>query len=762
MGLWGSKPSASPSQVKQSVSPATLQVKQQVVKQSAPSAVSQVKSLQPTIQLTSIYKTPKTPASSSQQNSTTTTLKQQQNRKLQQAFNEKTKIIATNPTQTQKTTHFTGYMTIQVKDKDGTTDLGRTIYDLLFTNPVYLNLLRQIGNNVQQCDKTNDCNKWVYCSSHVNCDLMKTAVEIESKSTAYMMACFSPQLPRGTTPLWKFVRNDTPGNITGVWKNDSRLFDLSSSSENKMTAKFFLAAGPSASGKTSSGGNLIQLFYPGETFFCIDGGDYRQNLHTWQWIVLVMRKKGYSGLSNLMLSGSDVAEWIKGKLGGIGTIFDAGDIKNLVVSYIADQQKKAKIGAINIYLPDTLNSKENVAKTEALTRCVVKDRTTCLIYMHKTRFDCPFAPSYRCVGCDTGKKRAIIQGKKYSASNYDKSLENGLMALCSKGNTFLYHNSGQQGHTSILQLISITDPVIQKRITDLTKLVGNTDTTTLTVEDTTTRDAFMKMNILIPFSLPFDNTGKRLRGGLLDEVNPPLFNNTTMKKNIPKKCPKIHFMFPTMPIPRTQNQEKQQQSAIATITMNPLFSKSVPTSPQQPTTILSPSPPSPQVKTQPQVLPPSPSSQVKTQPQVLSSKQQVKTSLSPSPQVKTQPQVSSSKQQVKTSSQVSKQQGTQNISQVKPLSAPILQNSNQQSTTILSPTISPSPTSNNLQKGRKQKNQSPSSPSSPTPIPPPVKISASTPTVKISASTPSNISPKGRNQKNPQQSSIKPPAILAT
>ena len=645
----------------------------------------------PSIQLISIYKS---------QNSTT--LKQQQNRKLQQAFNEKTMIIDNNRSQGQKTKHFTGYMTIEVKDKDGA-DLRRQIYDLLFTNPVYLNLLKQIVNDVQQCGKTNDCNKWVYCSPHVKCGPMEKAIEIERKSTAYMMTCFTPQLPRGTTPFWKFIRNNTPGNITGVWENDSRLFDLSSSSEKKTTGKFFLAAGPSASGKTSSGGNLIQLFYPGETFFCIDGGDYRQNLHTWQWIVLVMRKKGYSGLSNLMLSGSDVAEWVKGKLGGIGTMFDSGDIKELVVSYIADQQKKGAIGAINIYLPDTLNSKKNVAKIEALTRCVVKDRTTCLIYMHKTRFDCPFAPSYRCVGCDTGKKRAIIQGKKYSNSNYDTSLENGLMALCSKGNTFLYHNSGQQGRTSILQLISITNLEIQTRISYLTNLVGKTDTTTLTVEDTTTRDAFMKMNILIPFSLPYDNTGKPLRGGLLDEVKPPLFNNTTMKKNISKKCPKIHFMFPTMPIPRTQNQEKQQQSAIATITMNPVFSKSVPTSPQQPTTILSPSPPSPQVKIQSQVLPP-PSKQVKTSSSPLSpppSSPQVQTSSSPSSQVKTQ-------QQVKTSSQVSKQQGTQNISQVKPLSAPILQNSNQQSTTILSPTISPSPTSNNLQKGRKQKNQSPS------------------------------------------------------
>ena len=73
-----------------------------------------------------------------------------------------------------------------------------------------------------------------------------------------------------------------------------------------------------------------------------------------------------------------------------------------------------------------------------------------LIYQHKTGEECPYDLQFQCVGTThSGKSRESDEGKKYSNSAYQHSMNQGLIELSNAPDMkFIIHNSGGKKHNN--------------------------------------------------------------------------------------------------------------------------------------------------------------------------------------------------------------------------------------------------------------------------------------------------------------------------
>lgn len=275
--------------------------------------------------------------------------------------------------------------------------------------------------------------KWKKCDK--DCfDKLYKLIQNEIHSTAYILRLISNSIITTENGILQFEYNNQ--RLTGFWEDDFKNFKIKKLGNN-ITNRLIFGFGPSASGKTFWAENIIKLFsknnknFP-KTFLSIDGGLYRELSETYQYIINNLNKNNIGGFYNLVTAG----------LGGSKSLFKSSKIKKSIINFLENQSN------ISLYVPITLGG---CYKSWCLSEYrpyinIVKDPKWIglLIYQHKTGLDCPYRNEFRCVGCtESGIDRETKEGKKYSSTAYNMSMNNGLIAIKNApGGIFEIHNSG--------------------------------------------------------------------------------------------------------------------------------------------------------------------------------------------------------------------------------------------------------------------------------------------------------------------------------
>jgi hypothetical protein len=173
-------------------------------------------------------------------------------------------------------------------------------------------------------------------------------------------------------------------------------------------------------------------------FLTIDGGIHRECSIVYQMIVMNIHEQGFAGLTNLVLPYFSVTE---------KSLFKANIIKKNMIKYL-----KLKRYSISLYIPETLGG---CNLSLGLQPCISKysvyiDITNdtnwigLLIWQHKYGFMCNFNESYKCIGCtESGTKREMSEGKKYSNTAWEDSMKNGMVEMNeAPGGRYKIHTTG--------------------------------------------------------------------------------------------------------------------------------------------------------------------------------------------------------------------------------------------------------------------------------------------------------------------------------
>lgn len=340
------------------------------------------------------------------------------------------------------------------------------------------NIRNEIENNLPTSNSQTpyEPKKWVVCKATCY-NIASKAINNEMSSTAYMLRVLSNSLISNNKADQKlyisYENNDEvgePGNLlTGTWKYDSKYFTIKKIGRgNNKSSRLIMGFGPSASGKTYWARNIISLLnnniesFP-STFFTIDGGDYRSLSYIYQIIIESAKKNGLGGVENLVLAGISVTS---------KNIFDSNIIKKQIIQYLSLSQKQDPTLFISLYVPETLGDcgmmrpkscNKKIKGYMNLTND--NDWVGLMIYQHKTSEECPYDLEYQCTGTtSSGKTRESVEGKKYSNSSFQHSMNQGLKEASTAPNLrFIIHNSGgkkymNQINKSIFMDMSVTSP----------------------------------------------------------------------------------------------------------------------------------------------------------------------------------------------------------------------------------------------------------------------------------------------------------------
>ena len=342
----------------------------------------------------------------------------------------------------------------------------------------FVNIRNEIENNLPKSDiKTPyEPKKWVVCKTTCY-NIASNAINNEMSSTAYMLRVLSNSLisnNKADQKLYISYENKDeigePGNLlTGNWKYDSKYFTIKKigTGTNK-TSRLIMGFGPSASGKTYWARNIINLLnnniesFP-SSFFTIDGGDYRSLSYIYQIIIESAKKNGLGGVENLVLASVSITS---------KNIFDSNIIKKQVIQYLSLSQQQNPNLFISLYVPETLGDcgmmrpkSCNAKIKQYIDLTNDKNWVGLMIYQHKTSEECPYDVEYQCTGTtSSGKTRESVEGKKYSNSSFQHSMNQGLKETSTAPNLrFIIHNSGgkkymNQINKSIFMDMSVTSP----------------------------------------------------------------------------------------------------------------------------------------------------------------------------------------------------------------------------------------------------------------------------------------------------------------
>lgn len=340
------------------------------------------------------------------------------------------------------------------------------------------NIRNEIENNLPTSNSQTpyEPKKWVVCKATCY-NIASKAINNEMSSTAYMLRVLSNSLisnNKADQKLYISYENKAevgePGNLlTGNWEYDSKYFTIKKIGRgNNKSSRLIMGFGPSASGKTYWARNIINLLnnniesFP-STFFTIDGGDYRSLSYIYQIIIESAKKNGLGGVENLVLAGISVTS---------KNIFDSNIIKKQIIQYLSLSQKQDPTLFISLYVPETLGDcgmmrpkscNKKIKGYMNLTND--NDWVGLMIYQHKTSEECPYDLEYQCTGTtSSGKTRESVEGKKYSNSSFQHSMNQGLKEASIAPNLrFIIHNSGgkkymNQINKSIFMDMSVTSP----------------------------------------------------------------------------------------------------------------------------------------------------------------------------------------------------------------------------------------------------------------------------------------------------------------
>lgn len=309
-------------------------------------------------------------------------------------------------------------------------------------------LFTQIEKCIPDCNEpiSKTCD-WFDCTFFNQCRFkeLKRLSDIETQSTWYMLKLFFQSNlsvnPKIHNPMFKIElsNNFNLNKIKGRWDQDKEFFKFKSLSQEKIPTVLF-AAGPSASGKTFWIKRIGEFLYKEKPrsfpsqYFVLDGARFRELSLVYQLILLVLKKKRYKGMNNLVNPSV---------LSFTGTIFESELIKKNVQKWLLSLQPH-----LPIIIPDTLT---NLLTYKKKTNFYSKEKLVYFfIYQHFESKDCFFKnPLYRCQGTlESGTNRQITQGKRYHRDKniWLLAMRNGLILLQEKMKDeilcFLLHSGG--------------------------------------------------------------------------------------------------------------------------------------------------------------------------------------------------------------------------------------------------------------------------------------------------------------------------------
>ena len=334
--------------------------------------------------------------------------------------------------------------------------------------------------------KDND--GWTICSDQCF-KILKPLLIQEIYSTAYILRNLSKNIiniDKNNPYIVSFIFKGIYENLTGIWENDKRYFDItfgpntnSSETHQQIPARLIMAFGPSASGKTRTGSNIIKLLskvdinFP-KSFMTIDGGNYRENSYMYALIKEMLSQNNFNGFNNL------VSANIFKKL-QYGSLFDSDIVKKLLVNYLIQQKQLQQNNLqISLYIPETSGGCRTTSIT-SYNPCpsIIKKYiditndllwSALLIWQHITGPLCTYPVGFKCKGCtESGKKREIEEGKKFSSDSWKFSYFQGLKdLLTAPGYRLNIHNSGGPDNQSVIQdystqkLLSLNNQLFNK------------------------------------------------------------------------------------------------------------------------------------------------------------------------------------------------------------------------------------------------------------------------------------------------------------
>ena len=353
-------------------------------------------------------------------------------------------------------------LTIPTKD-DISSDKYSTVVEKVFkTYQLFKEQLRHILKKKNISCKHDE---WLESPQEVF-KLSKSLLDKEIESTIYILAVFGHSYFDVSEPenqqLTFTIDAENLKNINGVWENDKQYFKLKfPKTQTEENGKLIMGFGPSASGKTYWAKKAIKIInkidasYP-TNFLSIDGGFQREVCVSYQIIRDVITDQGCSGFNNLMTAG------MRGVPFTAQSIFDSSPLKKVMKSYLLENQVRP-----NLYVPETLGGcltksgkKLGIGGCKAaiyqdyITITNDENWTGLLIWQHKNANECNYTSEYKCVGCEeSGTKRQIAEGKKYSGAAYSISMQYGgdeLKQQFNKGHVMTIHNSGSDDKKSLI------------------------------------------------------------------------------------------------------------------------------------------------------------------------------------------------------------------------------------------------------------------------------------------------------------------------
>ena len=305
---------------------------------------------------------------------------------------------------------------------------------------------------------TKPCSKreWKSCSGTCQ-KILSDLIEKELGSTAYMVRSLFRSVLWANKERGQKVPMTLTFNkpLSGEWAKDINNIKMTFQSQSQ-TSRLIMGFGPSAAGKTHWAQTLINLFskvdgFP-QTFISIDGGIYRETSMIYQMIIRTLMRTCTVGFDNLV--GSTI---------GVKSLFKSSNVKDAMMNFLGNLPRDINI---SLYVPETLGTCGWYGASAHLgsERCITKykefidlTRDTqwigLLIWQHESGSNCNFRKNPKCIGCkESGTKREIQEGKKYSSGAFTHSIKKGWKHVIGNDNypdylptSYLFSSTSNEG-----------------------------------------------------------------------------------------------------------------------------------------------------------------------------------------------------------------------------------------------------------------------------------------------------------------------------
>jgi hypothetical protein len=308
-------------------------------------------------------------------------------------------------------------------------------------------------------------NQWKKCIN--SCEkILSYWIERETKTTAFFLRVLCNSV-LGNKKNIKIICDTFTGNL----ETDIHTIKIIMKKDKKCKDRLVFGFGPSASGKTFLVTKVLDLFrknvphFP-KTFLVIDGGVIRESSVVYKTIVNIIQDHFKVGISNL----SQPTIYSVIHLEKI--LFPQKKIKKNIVFCLSKQETRFSLFVPETlsYCGSTLRSKGRDVSCNKLVQKynkIVKDDEWIgiMIYQHKNKTSCSFSKEYSCEGClESGKKREMMEGKKYSNVSWNHSFQIGMkMMKEAPGYSLLIHNSGSKDRPCLVTDFS-QNPIIYRDI----------------------------------------------------------------------------------------------------------------------------------------------------------------------------------------------------------------------------------------------------------------------------------------------------------